>query len=177
VPIEQSKEPVAGTRLEAAARDLLEASPLCAIATVTRHGDAHINTAYFAPSPELHLVWLSEPDAAHSRNLRKTGTSAVAVYDSTQSWGKPDRGIQLFGAAHRATDAESSGAEALYGGRFPDFESKNLASYRFYIFRPVRVKLFDETELGAGRFIVAAVDDSGRLTWEATEEYITGSPD
>jgi uncharacterized protein YhbP (UPF0306 family) len=177
VPIEQSKEPVAGARLEATARDLLHAAPLCAIATVTPDGDAYINTAYFAPSPELHLVWLSEPNATHSRNLRENRTSAVAVYDSTQTWGKPDRGVQLFGAAHQAIDAESSSAEALYSDRFPDFESKNFAAYRFYIFRPVRVKLFDEDELGAGRFIVATVDESGRLTWEATETYITGSPD
>jgi uncharacterized protein len=177
VPIERSREPVDGTRLEAAARDLLEASRLCAIATVTRDGDAHINTAYFAPSPELQLVWLSEPDAAHSGNVRERRTSAVAVYDSGQTWGKPDRGIQLFGTAHQAMDAEASRAEALYSGRFPDFESKKLAAYRFYVFNPARVKLFDEDEFGAGRFIVAAADDSGRLTWEATEEYLTDSPD
>jgi uncharacterized protein YhbP (UPF0306 family) len=175
VPIEQSKDPVASTRLEAAARDLLDASPLCAIATVTLDGDAYINTAYFASSPELHLVWLSDPDATHSRNIRETRTTAVAVYDSTQTWGKPDRGMQLFGAAHRAADAESSGAEALYASRFPDFEAKDLAAYAFYVFRPIRVKLFDENELGAGRFVVAAVDDSGRLKWEATEAYRSDS--
>ena len=177
MPIERSQEPVAAPRLEAAARALLQASPLCAIATVTRDGHAYVNTAYFASSPELQLVWLSEPDATHSRNIKETRTAAVAVYDSTQTWGKPDRGIQLFGAAHQVTDAEAGRAEALYANRFHDFESKNFATYRFYVFRPGRVKLFDEGELGAGRFIVAAVDDSGRLTWESTEEYITGSPD
>jgi uncharacterized protein YhbP (UPF0306 family) len=177
VPIERSREPVDGTRLAAAARALLEASPLCAIATVTRNGHAYINTAYFAASPELQLVWLSEPDATHSRNIKETRTAAVAVYDSTQTWGKPDRGIQLFGAAHQATDAEARRAEALYAGRFPDLDVQNFAAYRFYVFRPGRVKLFDEDDLGSGRFIVAAVDDSGRLTWETTEEYLTDSPD
>ena len=171
MPIEQSKDPVPGTRLEAVARDLLDASTLCAIATVTPGGDAYINTAYFASSPELHLVWLSEPDATHSRNIEETSTSAVAVYDSTQTWGKPDRGLQLFGTARHAAGAESSTVEALYASRFPDFQSKDFEAYRFYIFRPVRVKLFNEDELGAGRFIVATVDDSGRLAWSATETY------
>jgi uncharacterized protein YhbP (UPF0306 family) len=175
VPIERSRQRVAATRLEAVARDLLEASPLCAVATVTPDGDAYVNTAYFAASPELLLVWLSDPDATHSRNLVAAGTSAVAVYNSTQTWGKPDRGMQLFGAAHQATDAESSAAEAVYARRFADFRSKNLAAYRFYVFRPTRVKLFHEDELGAGRFILAAVDSSGRLTWEATELYRSGS--
>jgi uncharacterized protein YhbP (UPF0306 family) len=171
VPIEQSKDPVVATRLEAVARDLLDASRLCAIATVTADGDAYVNTAYFASNRELHLVWLSDPDATHSRNIQETRTTAITVYDSTQMWGKPDRGMQLSGAAHRATDAETRAAEALYGGRFPDFEAKDFAAYRFYIFRPVRVKLFDEDELGAGRFIVAAVNDKGRLTWVSTETY------
>jgi uncharacterized protein YhbP (UPF0306 family) len=153
------------------ARDLLDASPLCAIATVTPDGDAYTSTAYFASGPELHLVWLSHPDAMHSRNIRERGTAAVAVYDSNQTWGKPDRGIQLFGAAHSATDVESSAAEARYAGRFPDFRVEELAAYRFYVFRPDRLKLFDEHELGAARFIVAAVDSRGRLSWEATEIY------
>jgi hypothetical protein len=33
------------------------------------------------------------------------------------------------------------------------------------------VKLFDEVGLGGGRFVVAAVDESGRLSWETTEIY------
>jgi hypothetical protein len=97
MPIERSRRPIAAARITAAAHRLLDASTLCAIATVSSAGRAHVNTAYFAWSPELDLVWLSEPDAKHSRNVRSDGTVAVAVYDSGQSWGKPDRGIQLFG--------------------------------------------------------------------------------
>ena len=79
-----------------AARRLLDASSLCAIATVGPDGSAYVNTAYFAFSSELDLVWMSEPNAQHSRNIRERGTAAIAVYDSTQVWGRPDRGIQLF---------------------------------------------------------------------------------
>ena len=42
----------------------------------------------------------------------------------------------------------SSAAEARYAGRFPDFRAEELAAYRFYVFRPDRLKLFDEHELG-----------------------------
>jgi len=172
--IEQAKRPVAAARMANAVQRLLDASTLCAIATVARNGGAYINTAYFAWSPKLDLVWLSEPQAKHSRNVRSDGTAAVAVYDSSQSWGKPDRGIQLFGSASEAADAAAADAEATYANRFPDYRRGDLGAYRFYVFHPSRLKLFDERDLGAGRFVVARVDDSGRLSWEGTEIYRSG---
>jgi len=50
--------------------ELLEASTLCAVATVAARGRAHVNTAYFAWSPRLELFWLSDPCSRHSRNVR-----------------------------------------------------------------------------------------------------------
>jgi uncharacterized protein YhbP (UPF0306 family) len=160
--------------MAAAAQGLLDASTLCAIATVAPDGGAYINTAYFAWSPELDLVWLSEPDAKHSRNVRSDGTVAIAVYDSGQSWGKPDRGIQLFGSAWEADGPVAADAKATYANRFPDYLRADLGAYRFYVFHPSRLKLFDERELGAGRFVIARVEDSGRLSWEGTEIYRSG---
>src|SRR5919109_372360 len=100
--IERSKRRVAAARMVAMTRDLLNAAPLCAIATVARGGGAYVNTAYFAWSPEFDLVWLSDPQARHSGNVRANGSVAIAVYDSNQSWGRPDRGIQMFGTAREA---------------------------------------------------------------------------
>jgi hypothetical protein len=162
VPIEQSRRRIAARRLQAVARELLEASPLCAIATVDRRGTPHVNTAYFAWSDELELVWLSDPEATHSRNLRTDGAAAIAVYDSHQTWGRPDRGIQLFGAAREVDDGD---AESLYRRRFP----YDAGGYRFYRFVPDSVKLFDERALGGGIFVTASVAAGGALTWERTE--------
>ena len=80
-------------------RRLLDESKLCAIATVSPGARAHVNTAYFAWSPTFDLVWLSAPEARHSRNIRADPSAAVAVYRSTQTWGGSDHGIQLFGRA------------------------------------------------------------------------------
>lgn len=143
---------------------MLEASTLCAISTVGLRGRAHINTAYFAWAPDLRIVWLSEPGARHSRNLRANGSAAVAVYDSGQTWDKPDRGIQLFG------DARAGGpdAEEIYAGRLSAYEPRE--SYRFYELVPKSVKLFDERALGSGTFVTARVRD-GKLAWDRTEVY------
>src|SRR5919202_3821222 len=123
---------VAARRLRALAEELLEASTLCAISTVGPRGRAYVNTAYFAWAPDLRIVWLSEPGARHSRNLRTNGSAAIAVYDSRQTWGKPDRGIQLFG------DARAGGpdAEEIYAARFRAYSPR--PSYPFYELVPRR---------------------------------------
>jgi uncharacterized protein YhbP (UPF0306 family) len=174
--IEQSGRRTAEARIRTVTRQLLEASTLCAIATVTPGGRAHLNTAYFAWSPDFDLVWLSEPHAKHSRNLLANASVAIAVYDSTQSWGKPDRGIQFTGSASEATGAAALEAERIYAERFSAYHSSELGGYRFYQFRPRRLKLFDERELGAGTFVTANVGRRGRIEWERTEIYRADSP-
>jgi uncharacterized protein YhbP (UPF0306 family) len=160
----------------AAAQRLLDASRLCAIATVGRNGRAHVNTAYFAWSAAFDLVWLSEPRARHSRNIRGNGSVAVAVYDSRQRWGGRDCGVQLFGAAEEVAGAAAAGAAEVYAGRFPPYRKTRLGEYRFYVFRPRLMKLFDEREFGAGVFVTARVA-RGRLAWERTELSVPDAPE
>jgi hypothetical protein len=100
----------------------------------------------------------------------RTRRWTIAVYDSAQQWGNPDRGIQLFGTAHRAEVAEAEAAERVYAKRFPAFRGTDLGAYRFYAFLPRRLKLFDEESLGAGTFVSAKLEQ-GRLAWERTELY------
>ena len=169
MPIERVKSRVAATRLAAAARALLDASTLCAIATVGPNGRPHVNTAYFAWSPKFDLVWLSEPGARHSRNIRANPSAAVAVFDSGQTWGQPDRGLQVFGTAREVEDAGAGEPERVYAARFSDYRPADLGAYRFYVLRPRRLKLFDERRFGPGVFVTARVARDGRVSWERTE--------
>jgi len=166
----RTSRPISAARISTLTRKLLDASTLCAIATVSPGSRAHINTAYFAWSGNFDLLWLSAPHASHSRNLHTRSTVAVAVYDSTQWWGKSDRGIQLFGTAREVTHAAARDAEKTYAKRFPESRDVDLAAYRFYRFRPNRVKLFDEPVLGSGVFVTARVR-LGKLAWDRTETY------
>jgi uncharacterized protein YhbP (UPF0306 family) len=172
--IRRPRRPVATHRIASLARQLLDASTLCAIATVDPRSHAHINTAYFAWTLDFDVVWLSEPGAKHSRNIRANDSVAVAVYDSTQTWGRPDRGIQLFGAA-REIDPPAAGHEELYATRFPTYSSVDESAYRFYVLRTARLKLFDESELGPGVFVTARVARGGKISWERTEIYLPDS--
>jgi hypothetical protein len=85
--IKRSSKPLPGTHIATLLRELLEASTLCAIATVTDRGTAHINTAYFAWAEDFRLVCISQPASGHLVNLRKNRSAAVAVFDSHQAWG------------------------------------------------------------------------------------------
>jgi uncharacterized protein YhbP (UPF0306 family) len=169
--VKRSSRRVAASRLEQLARRLLDASSLCAFATVSPAGRAHINTAYFAWSAAFDVVWLSAPVAAHSRNVRDDPSTAVAVYDSTQTWGRPDRGIQLFGTAREVSGRALAEAQRLYADRFPESESMDMSAYRFYRLRPRRLKIFDEEELGGGVFVTASVGSGGSLSWARTDLY------
>jgi uncharacterized protein YhbP (UPF0306 family) len=169
--IERSKRPLAAARITEVAQRLLDASTLCAIATVSPGNRAHVNTAYFAWTRAFELVWLSDPAARHSRNLQKSSTAAIAVYDSSQSWGEPDRGLQLFGSAREVGSSARSEAERDYLRRFPQYADADPGGMRFYRFRPSRLRLFDEPALGSGVFVTATVGRDGRVAWERTEIY------
>ena len=154
--------------------ELLDASPLCAIATVSPGSRAHVNTAYFAWSPEFEIVWVSDPGARHSRNLSANATVALAVFASDQAWGESDRGIQLFGSTDEAKGNIAERAEEVYASRFQRAREVAQTDYRLYVFRPRRVKLFDERALGAGVCVTAKVATGGRLAWEQTDVYRPG---
>ena len=169
--IRRSKRRVGAARLSRAARAVLDASTLCALATVDRSGRAYVSIAYFAWTRAFDLVWISEPRATHSRNIRANGSAAIAVYDSTQTWGQQDRGIQLFGVAREAEGAAADDAANVYAMRFADYRDAEMDAYRLYVFRPGRVKLFDESELGAGTFVTARVGRDGDMAWVRTDVY------
>jgi len=144
----------------------MNASPLCSLATVSPGGRAHINHMYFAWTDRFEVIWISDPDSVHSRNLTRNSSAAVTIYSSNQVWGKPDRGIQLFGAAGVTAGPEGPRA---YAKRFRDFdaESNDLPYYRF---RTRTVKLFDERSLAAGTLVTAKVTPDG-LAWMKTEVW------
>jgi hypothetical protein len=90
---------------------------------------------------------------------------AVSVFDSTQRWGGRDRGVALYGACSTTKGRYAKRAEQVYASRFQaytkwratrksDDEAQGL---QFFVFAPKRAKVFDETTLGAGVFVVGSV--------------------
>ncbi len=138
---------------------ILQGNVLCSMSTVTRGNRAHINTVYFCYSRDLELYFLSYPTSLHCRNLRANSSMAITVFSSSQKWGNPDRGIQLFGTCNEARGLEARKAQRLYLRRFPGYErlAPELRGCRFYRFLPGNVKILDEREFGGGLFVLVAM--------------------
>lgn len=144
---------------------VLNDTELCAWATVTAEGQAHVNIGYFAPSDELDLYLLSHPSSLHCRNVAANPSMAVAVFSSAQRWTEPDRGVQLFGTCAEVAMAELPYAERIYGQRFPAYAEWKAAvkpgdpalDYRFYRFAANRIKILDESEFGEAVFVEAGL--------------------
>ena len=163
--VERRSRQFSSKRLEGAARRLINASTLCALATVSAGGRAHINHMYFAWNERYELFWYSDRDSIHSRNLATRPTAAITIYDSHQVNGKPDRGIQLFGTAGIARGEE---ARRVYVRKF----RVDPSAYTAYRFRPRMVKLFDEISIAPGMLLTARVTGDG-LAWVRTEVWVT----
>jgi uncharacterized protein YhbP (UPF0306 family) len=153
-------------RLARSALSILESTELCSMATITPKGESYIHTAYFCYNETLDIFSISDPSTQHGQNLAKSPTMAMAVASSNQPWDEPHRGLQLFGRCHVATLAESAKAFKIHAARFHAYgeyiKSLNplelkVLTYKFYIFSPEIVKIFDEPEFGEEVFITAVV--------------------
>ena len=181
-------------RIRASLVRVLAGNKLCSIATVARENRAHINTAFFAYSPNFELYFLSDPGSLHCRNLVANPSMAMTIFNSSQNWDAPGRGIQLFGRGHRTRGRQAARAENAYGSRFPAFrrwlegthraerrQAALLRSYALFRFLPTRVKILDEAEFGSAVFIIAAVRrhaevaggrSRAELSWQGTEVLV-----
>lgn len=161
---------VSEKRLQKSIFRLLQGNVLCSMATVYRLNRAHISHVYFCYSNNLELYFLSYRRSIHARNLNRNASMAVTVFDSSQKWGRPNRGMHLFGTCRETKGKQAENAERLYGARFrayrkwmEDFEKngKHRASQLwFYRFVPNRIKILDEREFG-GLFVTADVKRKG----------------
>jgi uncharacterized protein YhbP (UPF0306 family) len=124
---------------------------------------------YFAFTDRFEVVWISDRDSIHSRNLVRNSSAAVTIYDSHQVWGKPDRGIQLFGTAGVTSGRAADDAHLTYGRRFRDYdaEAEGLPAYRF---KARAMKLFDERALAPVTLVTARVTRDG-LVWAKTQVW------
>jgi uncharacterized protein YhbP (UPF0306 family) len=158
-------QPPSADQIAGSVARVLDETGLCAWATVTPEGRAHINIGYFAQSADFYLYLLSHPASLHCRNVATNTSMAVAVFMSPQDWTAPGRGIQLFGPCAEVGRDDVGDAERVYGHRYTAYAAWKAAlkpgdparQYRFYRFIPERVKILDEAEFGDAVFVQAEI--------------------
>jgi pyridoxine/pyridoxamine 5'-phosphate oxidase len=65
-------------------RSIIEANAYMTLATADEHGLPWASPVWFATADCRELVWVSSPDARHSRNLALRPELAIVVFDSQQ---------------------------------------------------------------------------------------------
>ncbi len=139
---------------------ILNGNLLLALSTVSDN-KSYVNTSYFAFDESLELFFLSEPATQHCRNISINSSAAVAVYDSSQPWDYPKRGLQLFGTAKIVEGNDLEKGFDCYAARFPGLltwartldEMNNNLNSRFYKVSIDWIKLFDEPKFGIENYI------------------------
>jgi hypothetical protein len=125
------------------ARALLAACRTVALATVDEAGHPHAANVQVGCDEQLRLVWVSKPDAAHSRHLAARPRVAVTVYHPDD---RPEqiRGVQMHGTAE-AVAHDSAWPTYLAALPFvgdPPYREA-VARQQFYRFTPTWLRWID----------------------------------
>ncbi len=114
------------------------------LATRGPDGTPRATPVYFAADHTLRLIFLSDPDSAHSRNLVSAPQTSVAIYPEERDWRRL-RGVQMTGHAAAIEGSEAELARRAYARRFPFVSelAQALDASRTYAFRPSWVRLID----------------------------------
>ncbi len=129
--------------------DFLAAHNTLTLATVGEDGQPHAAALFYAFTPELQLIFLSEPDTLHARHIGEGAPAAVTIQADGQDWQRIT-GLQMHGMVRPAGDS----ARQTYLARFPfiartETLARALKDVRFYEITPAWARLIDN-RLGFG---------------------------
>ena len=127
----------------------LSAHNTLTLATVGDDGRPHAAALFYAFTPDLRLIFLSEPDTLHARHIGEGAPVTVTIQADGQDW-RRITGLQLHGWAEPADDT----AREIYLARFPfialtETLARALKSVRFFKITPAWARLIDN-RLGFG---------------------------
>jgi pyridoxamine 5'-phosphate oxidase-like protein len=72
----------AGEDLDAHARSIVDSNLYMTLATANGGGDPWASPVYFAHRDYREFVWISKPEARHSRNLAERPEAGIVIFDS-----------------------------------------------------------------------------------------------
>jgi nitroimidazol reductase NimA-like FMN-containing flavoprotein (pyridoxamine 5'-phosphate oxidase superfamily) len=96
-----------------APRDILAANRFMTLATADEDGTPWASPVWFATEDGRELVWVSKPEARHSRNVEARPEVGIVIFDSQQA---PGTGAALYveARAERVPEDEIDRALAVF---------------------------------------------------------------
>jgi nitroimidazol reductase NimA-like FMN-containing flavoprotein (pyridoxamine 5'-phosphate oxidase superfamily) len=99
--------------LDAQARDILVANRFMVLSTADADGRPWVSPVWFASEDGFVFLWISKPDARHSRNIAVRSEIAIVVFDSSVYPGDA-KALYVDAVAQRLDGAERDAAIAAY---------------------------------------------------------------
>jgi uncharacterized protein YhbP (UPF0306 family) len=125
--------------LSARARRLIDDAMYLTLATADDDGRPWASPLWFAPSGYSEFLWVSDPEARHSRNLTSRPEVAIVIFDSTVGIGAAEA-VYVEASAEQLAGSELERAIAVYSARSKAVGAREwtLADVR----SPARLRLF-----------------------------------
>jgi nitroimidazol reductase NimA-like FMN-containing flavoprotein (pyridoxamine 5'-phosphate oxidase superfamily) len=73
--------------LESIARSIIDSNRYMTLATADERGSPWASPVWYAPVGYREFLWVSSPEARHSRNLAARAELAIVIFDSHQAGG------------------------------------------------------------------------------------------
>jgi nitroimidazol reductase NimA-like FMN-containing flavoprotein (pyridoxamine 5'-phosphate oxidase superfamily) len=92
------------TDLGAVARSIIDSNRYVTLGTADEHGSPWASPVWYAPSEYREFLWVSKPEARHSRNLAARPELALVIFDSHQAGGW--NALYMTGVAEEIADVD-----------------------------------------------------------------------
>ena len=99
-----------------AARAIVDANSYMTLATADADGAPWASPVWFAHDEYETFLWMSQPDARHSRNITARREIAIVIFDSTVTPNQRNA-VYVEAAAAIVPDGELADAVAVYAAR------------------------------------------------------------
>lgn len=73
--------------LGALARSIIDSNRFMTLATADESGVPWVSPVWYAPASYREFLWVSSPEARHSRNLARRAELAIVIFDSHRAGG------------------------------------------------------------------------------------------
>jgi nitroimidazol reductase NimA-like FMN-containing flavoprotein (pyridoxamine 5'-phosphate oxidase superfamily) len=101
---------------EAVARRLIEANMYMTLATADSDGRPSVSPVWFAAASDREFLWVSAPEARHSRNIAVRPEVAIVIFDSTVPVGAAEA-LYIEAVAEQLGAGEVDEAIEIYSQR------------------------------------------------------------
>jgi pyridoxine/pyridoxamine 5'-phosphate oxidase len=102
--------------VDTTARRLIDAMMYMTLATADDDGRPWASPLWFAPAGYTEFLWVSDPDARHSRNLATRPQVAIVIFDSTVPIGAAEA-LYVEAFAEQLSGAELERGIAIFSAR------------------------------------------------------------